>query len=141
MKRKLPPIQSTLYVGPDGAQQALLNANEYHLWATAVDSSQVVRVVRRATHEVPNSKWVEFAVVPEAMMMHGAPLYVDPMYNGLLIRCEWSDFLRLTRWRKAVQGRAPHEQAQIAALQQSGESEYPVRLVAIDHPIRRGLRT
>lgn len=140
MKRKLPKIDTHRYLGPDQAEQALFNANEYHLWATTSDTTQVVRMVRQATHEVPNSKWVEFRVVPVAMMLNGKPLYPDPIYEGLMVRCEWSDFLRLTRWKKAVQHCSPQEQAMIANLRRTVESEYPFRLVAVDHPIRRGAR-
>lgn len=137
MKRKLPKLDGALYLGPSQAQQHMMNTGEYHLWATATDSPTVIRLVRKATHEVPNSKWVEFAVVPEALLLNRVPLYVSPSYAGMAVRCEWSDFLRLTRWRKTVQDLPPTDQAKIARLEPAPDAANTLRLVAVDDPIRR----
>lgn len=140
MKRKLPKLDGELYLGPDGAEERITQVNEYAVWATALDSSAVVRLVRVATHEVPNSKWVEFTVAPEAVLLNGKALYISPEYASLKVRCEWSDFLRLTRWRKNVQGLPSEDQAKIARLTYTNKSTQvmPVHLVAVDHPIRKG---
>lgn len=140
MKRKLPTPRAE-YLGPTAARLMMSDATEYHVWATfggtANPFAQVVQVVRVATHEVPNSKWVEFALVPEAVTLTGSPLYAVPTIADEKIKCEWSDFLRLTRWRKNVGDLTPREQARIARIEVLPVAEYPVRLVAVDDPIRK----
>lgn len=137
MKRKLPPVTNR-YLGPDMAEKTLTQDDTgFSVWATYED--QVVRVSRLRTHEVPGSKWVEFAVAPHAILLTGQRLYPHPQFANLTIRCEWSDFLRLTRWRKSVEGFPRAEQALIARLQYTNKSTaaMPLQLVAVDHPIRK----
>lgn len=145
MKRKLPRPRQERYLGPTRTDQALYrNDATYTLWAYALDTTDskqdcLVRVTRVATHEVPGSKWVEFAFVPEAVLMTGQLLYAQPRFGKAKIKCEWSDFLRLTRWRKQVADKAPSDQGRIAELHLydvTGDPFYS--LVAIDHPVRRG---
>lgn len=142
MKRKLPKIDGDLYLGPNFVK-SLLNPDEYTVWATGVDSPSVIQLVRKATHEIPNSKWVEFAVVPEAILLNRSPLYASPLYAGMRVRCDWSDFLRLTRWRKNVQHLEPTQQAWIAAVTEwpTHDAAHPYRLIAVDHGIRRKARS
>lgn len=135
MKRKLPPVMSR-YLGPDMAEKTLTQDDAgFSVWAMYLD--QVVRVSRLRTHEVPGSKWVEFSVAPHAILLTGQRLYSEPLFADHTVRCEWSDFLRLTRWRKAVESFPPQEQALIARVDHKPMPVFQYALVAVDHPIRK----
>lgn len=134
MKRKLPPATSK-YDGPDDTVIPLLHRGDWVLWAMFNDGP--VLVSRNKTHEVPGSKWVEFHVAPEFQLVPKGLVYADPDFATSTVRCEWSDFLRLTRWRKSIQSLAPVEQARIAKVLRVLGGEQAFRLVAVDDPIRR----
>lgn len=125
-------------MGPEVVEYyKMLDPTGYAVWAwfTSPGTLDLVRVSRIATHEVPGSKWVEFEARPHTVLMNGTGVYAHPDFKESHIRCEWSDFLRLTRWRKALADRAPEEQACIARVKYNEELHGWV-LIAIDHPDR-----
>lgn len=149
MKRKLPRPQSERYLGPTRTDQALhKNDDSYTLWAYAMDIADekddcLVRITRVATHEVPGSKWVEFAFIPEAVLMTGQLLYARPHFAKYKISCDWSDFLRITRWRKQVLDKSPEDQGRIAEVHfysalTEGYKPGLCSLHAINHDVQRG---
>lgn len=151
MKRKI-PVATGWYLGPDAAAEITSpDSNAYVLWARAkVGDTSVgpVRIIRVATHEVPGTKWVEFEVLPELVLFSpGARLYAAPEFTDTQsLYCDWSDFLRLTRWRKQVDGHPADIQARIACVLR-GDGNLPHassglswRLVAVDDPIRKELK-
>jgi hypothetical protein len=140
LKRKLPiPLGS--YQGPDAAERLIApDPGGFSIWAHSPLTPAIVRLTRVATHDIPGSKWVEFALCPSALLIGGVTAYTIPDLRTASITCEWSDFLRLTRWRKRLLERPAEEQALIAQLKLEGSPDIPEseRLVlrAIDHPIR-----
>jgi hypothetical protein len=144
VKRKLPSTTGQ-YRGPEFAESVIdMNPTKYALWACveqAEPGAPIVRLARLQTFEVPGSKWVEFATAPTALLLNGSFLYPSyPEPKEVKLRCEWSDFLRITRWRKQVEGLPPHEQALIALVRKNSDVPVPAfdyALVANDHPIRR----
>lgn len=154
MKRKLPSLSDTTrYLGPDDAHKQIAALGDtYTLWAYTMTPSDpnsintdapdgepvMVRLARVGTHEVPGSKWVEFTVLPEAVLISGGFLYASDKLAGMLVMCDWSDFLRLTRWRKQVAHLSPDLQALIARCSVSTHERGMaiLRLTAVDDPIR-----
>lgn len=153
MKRKLPKLVNAQrqYHGPH-LVDAVLNVDptNFALWALTPtvsdpirpENAAVIRVFRTKTHEVTGSKWVEFAFAPSAVLLNGSQVYLLPEFKDARIICEWSDFLRLTRWRKQVTDHPPEKQALIAhveyAMGLSMGCKFALR--AVDHPIRKGAK-
>jgi hypothetical protein len=151
MKRKIPKLKpgSMGYPGPS-IEHAVLNVDPtgFSVWALAaqfsdpIDPSKMslIRVFRTKTHEVTGSKWVEFQFAPSHLLLNCSPVYLIPELKEARIICEWSDFLRLTRWRKQLIERSPSEQALIARVDPvmglSVGCQFALR--AVDHPIRKG---
>lgn len=133
MKRKLPSRRGT-YPGPDGTVIPALRDTGWSLWATFGDC--VVLLARHKTHEITGTKMVEFRALPDFQLVPDGLVYADPILATASVQCDWSDFLRLTRWRKPMQSLAPSEQARIARLEPMPDSQHLLRLVAVDDPIR-----
>jgi hypothetical protein len=138
MKRQLPPTKD-LYYGPESVvTQCITTANpkEFALWALAYVGKEpsLVRIVRQKTVETADSKLVFFVILPQGIFLNGVVGYSHPSLANQVV-CEWSDFLRLTRWRKGVLRRSPEEQARIAHLVHI-RADGLWQLKAADDPIR-----
>lgn len=137
MTRLLPPTQD-LYGGPELVQlfTVMPHTQEFNLWAmiVAAGSDRLLRLIRDKTIEKENTKVVLFDILPQAVLLTGAVYYADERYRHKVI-CEWSDFLRLTRWRKPLAELPPVDQALIARLDLQDNGTWQLR--AVDHPVRR----
>ena len=94
----------------------------------------LVKLKMGQTREIGNTKVVEYSVYPAGTLLTGSPFYAHPALANLTITCQWSDFLRLTRWRKSLAHLEPQDQGLIASIQRN-LTVYT--LVAVDHDIRR----
>lgn len=143
MTRKIPPASRHYPSSTTASVLTLRETKEFTLYAyfdvPQVSSEELlIRLIRLSTRDDPENKtkFVLFHVAPEAVLLAGRPLYARSEFSEMQIKCEWSDFLRLTRWRKSVTDLEPKEQALIAQVVKTENPEFPYVLQAIDHPIR-----
>lgn len=141
MKRTLPTPRQ-YYVGPDSADKYLrgsASASSFLLWAH-VDlegTRYYVQLERTNTIEAPGTKTVKFDLLPQGLLLTRVPYYAHPSLVGVA-ECDWSNFLRLTRWRKHVSEYPIEKQALIARIEPVEEPAYDTWvLVAVDDDIRR----
>lgn len=141
MKRQLPTFRQ-YYVGPDSADKYLRGLGKpdpFLLWAHVDLEGQryYVQLERTATVETPGTKVVRFDLLPQGLLLTRVPYYAHAMLTGDA-ECDWSTFLRLTRWRKDVADYPAERQALIARLEPIKEPPYDTWvLVAVDDDIRR----
>jgi hypothetical protein len=141
MRRKLPKR-----TGPEYPSMAL----PVGIWAYARVSYPdtivqdvdpvLTHLIRMKTYEIPGSKWVEYRFSPAVRTIFGHEIYADPEFEFSSVRCEWSDFLRLTRWGKKIQHQPASSQALIASVRRTHNEHVDWQLVAVEHPIRHAVR-
>jgi hypothetical protein len=149
MRRKLPKLLGDGYPGEGVSEGRELQFAAYAAVGDGrgVDPSientagpLLVCLERVATHEVPGTKWVEFRILPEAIAITGERIHAHPEMVVDQVRCEWSDFLRLTRWIKDIAHLPAGERARIASLRKTYNSHVNWQLSAVDHPVRYTVR-
>lgn len=139
MKRRL-PTPTKHYEGPDSVDTYLRGTDAHRtfsIWAHIEIEGQQhrLRLERITTLERPGTKVVQFSIIPQGVLLNGRLFFAHPSLDGLA-ECDWSNFLRLVRWRKAVASMPPEVQCRIARLTAQNE-EGVWGLVAVDDLIRR----